>query len=115
MKNRLVFVQFGKFTSAAFPAVAIGPFLYSNSRAIYIYIHWECTFFQFGAMDETFPPVKASGNEDGRSKNSPYYLKTVGDKLTGPMKDILENYSGIPSDQVERHVYELVSSLMYTS
>ncbi|KAJ9193116.1 hypothetical protein DTO021D3_3854 [Paecilomyces variotii] len=58
-------------------------------------------------MDETFPPVKASGNEDGRSKNSPYYLKTVGDKLTGPMKDILENYSGIPSDQVERHVYEL--------
>lgn len=38
LKNRLVLVQFGKFTSATFPAVAIGPFLYSNSRAIYIYI-----------------------------------------------------------------------------
>ncbi|GAD93798.1 hypothetical protein SNOG_10728 [Paecilomyces variotii No. 5] len=58
-------------------------------------------------MDLTFPLGNASSNEDKRCKDSPYYIKIVGDKLTGPMRDLLENYSGIPSDEVERHVYEL--------
>ncbi|KAL1861988.1 hypothetical protein Plec18170_000812 [Paecilomyces lecythidis] len=58
-------------------------------------------------MDTTLPLSNASTNEDRRSKNSPYYLKAVGDNLTSPMRDLLENYSGIPSDDVERHVYDL--------
>lgn len=69
--------------------------------------------YSFGAMDTTLPLGNASTNEDRRSKNSPYYLKAVGDNLTSPMRDLLENYSGIPSDDVERHVYDLVSSFIF--
>lgn len=44
---------------------------------------------------------------DRRSKDSPSYAKSIGDKL-GPARQLFENYSKIPPEEVEKHVNEIV-------
>ena len=44
-----------------------------------------------------------------RSKSWPWYYESIGDKLTPTAKDLLEVYSGIRAEDVESHVYRIVS------
>lgn len=46
-----------------------------------------------------------------RSVSWPWYHHTLTTELTPIARSILEKYSGIPSDEVESHIYSIVSSL----
>lgn len=48
---------------------------------------------------------------DARSKEVPWYSDSIGSKLDGPARDLLVNYSKIPADKVEEHVYKIVGRL----
>ena len=50
-----------------------------------------------------------------RSKNWPWYQESIGDKLTPTVRVLLEDYSGIPSEDVESHVYQIVCTNMRSS
>lgn len=44
-----------------------------------------------------------------RSTDVPWYESTIpAEKLDGAARDLLENYSKIPSSEVEYHVYDIV-------
>jgi hypothetical protein len=46
-----------------------------------------------------------------RSIDVPWYERTIpAEKLDGAARDLLENYSKIPSAEVESHVYNIVRS-----
>ena len=59
------------------------------------------------------PRVLAAGVP--RSKNWPWYQESIGDKLTPTVRVLLEDYSGIPSEDVESHVYQIVCAPMRSS
>ncbi|RDW67588.1 hypothetical protein BP6252_08984 [Coleophoma cylindrospora] len=44
---------------------------------------------------------------DARSKDVPWYSESIGSKLDGAARDLLANYSKIPADQIEEHVYKI--------
>lgn len=43
-----------------------------------------------------------------RAKDVPWYSANLGSKLGAPVRQLLENYSSIPADRVEAHVYAVV-------
>ena len=50
-----------------------------------------------------------------RSKNWPWYQESIGDKLSPTVRVLLEDYSGIQSEDVESHVYQIVCATMRSS
>lgn len=44
-----------------------------------------------------------------RNKNVPWYNEDMGSKLGAAARSLLENYSHIPSAEVEPHIYSVVS------
>ena len=46
-----------------------------------------------------------------REKDVPWYNPNLGDKLSAPARELLENYSGIPAGEVEAHIYKIVGLL----
>ena len=47
--------------------------------------------------------------EGARSVSWPWYHHTLGDELTVEARNLLEEYSKIPSGEVESHIYRIVS------
>lgn len=43
-----------------------------------------------------------------RDKGVSWYSESVGTKLEGPARELLEKYSKIPPEEVENHVYKIV-------
>ena len=44
---------------------------------------------------------------DARAKDVPWYKPSVGDKLGTPARELLENYSKIPPEEVASHIEKL--------
>jgi hypothetical protein len=59
-------------------------------------------------MADTETPQSAE-NIAERSTDVPWYKKAIpAEKLDGAARELLENYSKIPSSEVESHVYNIV-------
>ena len=61
------------------------------------------------AANDTVPGVlKIDDEERFRRHKAAYWIEDIGDKLSPDMRHMLETYSGIPPEQVEKHLYEVV-------
>lgn len=45
-----------------------------------------------------------------RSVSWPWYHHELGEELTTEAKEVLEQYSNVPADKIESHIYRIVSS-----
>ena len=52
--------------------------------------------------------VTETSKEEGLVKKESWFKEEVGE-IPEPMRKVLEEYSGIPSDKVKSHVQEIVS------
>lgn len=47
------------------------------------------------------------GDDISRTKNVPWFQSTIGSSLTTAGRQLLETYGGIPSSEVEQHIYSI--------
>ena len=57
----------------------------------------------------------ASGVASGDNRDAPWYAETIERKLGQPARELLENYSKIPADEIEGHVLKIVSFYQISS
>ena len=59
--------------------------------------------------------VKDRAKSTPRSKNLPWFQANIGSSLTPEGRQLLEEYSGIPPEEVVAHIYNTVSLLLFPS
>ena len=58
--------------------------------------------------------VKDRAKSAPRSKNLPWFQANIGSSLTPEGRQLLEEYSGIPPEEVVAHIYNTVSLLLFS-
>lgn len=51
----------------------------------------------------------AAAKIGSRDKNVPWYIPSLDEKLIPSTRELFESYSKIPANEVENHVYKIVS------